>query len=479
VDRALAESPLKPGESVALLIRSLLIDFDGTIVDSIRSLRRVHSDFVSAHGGIATDSEFDALNGVSLHDIVRYLAKVHCAAGPIEDLQRDYERRLEEAYEHSVELMPGARDLLRWSEQNGLRVAVVTACPSRFVAMALTRLGLLEAVDEIVGGDTTGRGKPHPDLYLEALRRLDESPEKALALEDSASGVRAACAANVRCIAVNAGGDGINLLEAGALRVERTLETVPSVIENTLLRRPLVVVPARRLDVHTIDGAFEPSAVVAGRVATLWSAMTSERPALHDGLVFGLVDYSRDAVSVDVRVREVHYRHVFAGQRGIDVGVTSVGVSGITYVRADPPGTRAFVFGRRSQTVSQYAGSWELAPSGGLSTRHAHGGHVDAESQLREELAEELGEEFSTQARVYPIGVVLDVDATVVDLCYAIEVDVPAGSLVERLRANAEYVDLAVIHETLVPSFLEENHERLVPTVMPLFRLLEAATSHV
>ena len=91
-------------------------------------------------------------------------------------------------------------DLLRHLD---LRLAIASSSPRRMIDVVCERLGLTSievrcsAIDEV-------RGKPAPDVYLTAARRLSTSPRRCLAIEDSPSGVQAAKAAGMRCIAVPA-----------------------------------------------------------------------------------------------------------------------------------------------------------------------------------------------------------------------------------------------------------------------------------
>jgi HAD superfamily hydrolase (TIGR01509 family) len=84
----------------------------------------------------------------------------------------------------------------------GVRLAVVSSSPGTWVHPNLERLGWLARFEVIVTREDAPRAKPHPDLYLRALQLLDANPAVAVAVEDSATGVRAARAAGLRCVAM-------------------------------------------------------------------------------------------------------------------------------------------------------------------------------------------------------------------------------------------------------------------------------------
>jgi beta-phosphoglucomutase-like phosphatase (HAD superfamily) len=89
------------------------------------------------------------------------------------------------------------------AERLGLRTAVVSSSDDDWIERHLGRLGHLEGLDTIVAANgDTARAKPRPDLYLEALDRLELEPHQAIAFEDSPNGVTAAKAAGLVCVAV-------------------------------------------------------------------------------------------------------------------------------------------------------------------------------------------------------------------------------------------------------------------------------------
>ena len=110
-------------------------------------------------------------------------------------LMHDLVRRSVDARPGAVELVDGLREL-------GVPLGLASNSPRFLVDDALATAGLSDAFDAIVTSDDVDRAKPAPDIYLLACERLAVAPADALALEDSASGVAAAKAAGLTCIAV-------------------------------------------------------------------------------------------------------------------------------------------------------------------------------------------------------------------------------------------------------------------------------------
>jgi HAD superfamily hydrolase (TIGR01509 family) len=101
-----------------------------------------------------------------------------------------------------VTLKAGVTELLDWLDRGGLPRAVATSTRRERARAKLAQAGVLARFHSVVGGDDVVRGKPAPDIYLEAARRLEVAPADCLVLEDSEPGVRAGLAAGMAVIMV-------------------------------------------------------------------------------------------------------------------------------------------------------------------------------------------------------------------------------------------------------------------------------------
>lgn len=104
--------------------------------------------------------------------------------------------------ENGVETKDGAKELLVWLKENGYKTALATATPVDRASLYLKQVGLLEYFDVICSAREVERGKPEPDIYLLAAKRLGLPPGECLALEDSQNGVRSAYAAGCKTVLV-------------------------------------------------------------------------------------------------------------------------------------------------------------------------------------------------------------------------------------------------------------------------------------
>lgn len=128
----------------------------------------------------------------------------------------DEKERLFRSMVDRLDPTPGLLPLLAWVERHGVRTAVVTNAPRDNAELMLAGLGLATRFPVLVIGDELPRGKPDPLPYRTALERLGSTPERALAFEDSRSGVHAAVAAGIETIGMLTSLDEAALTAAGA-----------------------------------------------------------------------------------------------------------------------------------------------------------------------------------------------------------------------------------------------------------------------
>lgn len=188
-----------PTETSAPL-SALLVDMDGTIVDSEPYWVKAEFQIVEEFGGTWNDELALSLVGSDLSRAATVLQQ----AG-VDLPGDDIVHRLEEfVAAHMVEQprwRPGARELLASARAAGVKVALVTMSWSHFAGTVVEMLPE-DTFDYVVSGDMVERGKPEPDCYLRAMAELQVSPAECVALEDSPTGSAAACAAGVRCLGV-------------------------------------------------------------------------------------------------------------------------------------------------------------------------------------------------------------------------------------------------------------------------------------
>jgi HAD superfamily hydrolase (TIGR01509 family) len=185
-------------------IRGLLFDFDGLLVDTETPSRLVYEELYREHGHELPLEQWATLVGTigAPFDPVGHLEELLGRTLDREELA-DRRRARELGLTDLEALRPGVEDYFVEAERLGLKTAVVSSSDTWWIERHLVRLGRLEGLDAVVAANgDTARAKPRPDLYLDALARLDLTADEAIAFEDSPNGIRAAKAAGLACVAV-------------------------------------------------------------------------------------------------------------------------------------------------------------------------------------------------------------------------------------------------------------------------------------
>lgn len=181
---------------------AVVFDMDGTLTDSEATWDAVRRALAEAEGVAWPREATVAMMGMSTAEWSSYLADAvglrgrpdEIAARAIDTIRGYYE-------EGRIPLLPGAREaVLRMAELAPLGVA--SSSPPILIVAGLAALGVADLAPVTVSTQDVPRGKPAPDGYLEACRRLAVDPGDAVAVEDSANGIRSALAAGLRVVAV-------------------------------------------------------------------------------------------------------------------------------------------------------------------------------------------------------------------------------------------------------------------------------------
>lgn len=184
-------------------MKAIILDFDGLILDTETPLYRSWQE-VCEHHGVPMDHAWWAirLTAHSEPPEAYALLEEHSTI-PID---RDQLHRARSARELQLiaeqKLLPGVLEVIAQARALSLRIGMASNSERAWVTGHLSRLGLLQAFDQIKCRDEVPRPKPNPDLYLAVLAALGVSPQQAIAFEDSPVGAAAARAAGVFCVAI-------------------------------------------------------------------------------------------------------------------------------------------------------------------------------------------------------------------------------------------------------------------------------------
>ena len=178
-----------------------MFDLDGVILQTEEVWDEVRGRYVVERGGRYDEVAQRAMMGMSAPEWSRYLAEELGVPGTPEQISADIVRLMEARYQDDLPLIAGAGEAVeRLAARWPLGLASSSNRPLIDAALALS--GLDQFFAATVSSEEVARGKPTPDVYLEAARRLDVAAERCLAVEDSHSGIRSAKSAGMRVIAI-------------------------------------------------------------------------------------------------------------------------------------------------------------------------------------------------------------------------------------------------------------------------------------
>jgi HAD superfamily hydrolase (TIGR01509 family) len=181
--------------------RAVVFDLDGVIVDSEQVWDEVREEYVHETGGTYTDESARDMMGMSSPEWSRYMADSLHVPGTPEEINAEIVERMLERYGEAPPLIPGAVDAVRriaaWAP-----LAIASSSNRELIDVVLRVSGLSGDFAATVSSEEVPRGKPSPDVYLEAARRLGADPAQCGAVEDSHNGIRSAKAAGMRVVAV-------------------------------------------------------------------------------------------------------------------------------------------------------------------------------------------------------------------------------------------------------------------------------------
>lgn len=195
--------------------RVLLLDFDGVVCDTERAARRSWAELYARSGARLPDEVWHRMVGTATGVALARADLGSRRGAPVGAGELEWRQARKAELADREPLRPGVAELIGRAGELGVPVAVVSSGGRSWVRGHLDRLGLLGRLAFTVTGEEADARKPAPDLYLLALRRAGVPARSALAVEDSPTGVRAARAAGVTCVAVPTA-DGAPVTECGA-----------------------------------------------------------------------------------------------------------------------------------------------------------------------------------------------------------------------------------------------------------------------
>jgi HAD superfamily hydrolase (TIGR01509 family) len=216
---------------------AVVFDLDGLLLDTEQVWDEVRESLTRERGGRWHDRAQADMMGMSSTEWSHYMHDALALADPPEELNRLVVERMQERYRQALPLVDGAVDAVRrigayWP------LGLASSSNRPLIDLALELMGVGELFRATVSSEEVERGKPAPDVYLEAARRLGVAPQRAVAVEDSGAGISSATSAGMQVIAIPNPHfpPPADTLALAALVLESLAELTPDAVESASSR---------------------------------------------------------------------------------------------------------------------------------------------------------------------------------------------------------------------------------------------------
>ena len=181
---------------------AVIFDMDGLLVDSEPVWQQVEDGILSKRGYVLDPAIRQGLIGMRMADFWGAMTKAYAMPDTPDTIIAEVTADMVATIPGHVGQQPGAQALLDFLHGRGVPCAIASSSPMAIIQAVVESEGWHGYFETFVSGDQVANGKPAPDIYLEAARRLGVDPAECLTLEDSRNGARAAVAAGMICYAV-------------------------------------------------------------------------------------------------------------------------------------------------------------------------------------------------------------------------------------------------------------------------------------
>ena len=188
---------------VRLKIAAVIFDMDGVLLDSEPLHDEVANALLAECGVTAVSAA--AYIGMTTRDSFTLICRELALPHDPEELEARYTARVIPLLRQHAAPLPGVPEVPRALKARGLRLAVASSSRLDVIEATLAGLGIRSLFDAVVSAADLPRGKPAPDVFLEAAQRLGVAPEACVVIEDSERGLQAALAAGMPCVAIPCG----------------------------------------------------------------------------------------------------------------------------------------------------------------------------------------------------------------------------------------------------------------------------------
>lgn len=183
-------------------IGAVIFDMDGSLVDSMWMWRAIDIEYLGRYGIPLPENLQSEIEGMSFGETALYFKEHFPIPDSLEEIKQTWNRMAWDKYIYEVPLKKGIPEFLNGCRTHGIRLSIATSNSRELVENVAATHQLREYFTSIVTGSDVERGKPAPDIYLEAAGQLGILPSECLVFEDIVAGIQAGKNAGMRVCAV-------------------------------------------------------------------------------------------------------------------------------------------------------------------------------------------------------------------------------------------------------------------------------------
>jgi HAD superfamily hydrolase (TIGR01509 family) len=183
------------------MIKAVVFDMDGVVVDSEPLYQRAQVRLFAEFGVTIPEDDWKLFRGMTEDAYYEFVGQRYNLNRQLRQLRRRGREYVQQVFEAELEFMAGFTRLHRLLKGR-YRLGLVTSTPSDLYQVVNDKLHLGPFFEEVLCGDMTAKSKPHPEPYLEIMRRLEVTPNETVVVEDSIHGLQAARDSGVWTIAL-------------------------------------------------------------------------------------------------------------------------------------------------------------------------------------------------------------------------------------------------------------------------------------
>lgn len=183
-------------------IKALIFDMDGTLVDSMWMWRQIDIEFLQLIEREYPEKLQQEIEGKSFTETAVYFKERFNIDWPLEKIMDCWNEMAYKKYRYEVKEKKGALEFIKAAKAKGYKLAIASSNSLELIRAAGDNLGFNDIFDSVVNCCEVKKGKPAPDVYLEAARRLGAAPSECMVFEDIAPGIMAGKNAGMKVCAV-------------------------------------------------------------------------------------------------------------------------------------------------------------------------------------------------------------------------------------------------------------------------------------